>query len=147
MARVLNFEQGLNDLVQIVLKSKNRPTIISIHGFPNSGKTELRVRAHRILQKQGKMGWIAMCKTPIAELPQHPEGPDYFLIEDLQFIWPSKTYALDNFSRFPDLSSYIAKRFCQEKLPRGVAEAIENGDYQIIIENPAATVKSDPHSR
>ncbi len=56
----LNFKEGLDYIVKTVMDSDRKPTIVAILGPANSGKSELRFGAHRLLGIHGKTGLACM---------------------------------------------------------------------------------------
>ena len=138
LLKINTFEEGLERVISTVLNGQTRPVIVSINWSANSGKTELRKKAHENLDiKHGKRGWIGLRGDSLDRFIQYPEGPDYFLIEDTgPFPLAADNYALEFFGKKPDLRVYINR-----KIPPELVEKLTEREYDLVIENSTATNK------
>jgi len=135
----INFEEGVEKLLKITLKHKNKPLLVGIFGHPNSGKTELRIKTRDKLYKTGKFGWIGMNRDSLDRYPGEKKDIEYYLIEDIGAPICAERYALENFGKKLDLKIYMAQNFNPEaSLPW---KDLKNNVYDLIIENPKANNK------
>ena len=134
-----SFVDGINEIVQIALTERTKPVLISVHGLPNSGKTELCKRVMKELF--AKKGWSSVTGT-VGDSPNKMGmrlNPDCVFMEDMTYTASVDNYARELFGRMPDLRVYIARDV--DNSPSHLKELFEKGSYGIIIENPEATVK------
>ena len=136
-----NFQNGLEYVVNSVLRGDHKPIIVSVVGPPNSGKSELRLRSHRRLSSSGQHGWVGMRGDTLDRFPKYDGELDYFIFEDVGGYTLGDSYSLENFGKTPNLRVYITKQFILETLPSLMIKDIEEGIYELIIENPVAVNK------
>ncbi|MBR9675405.1 hypothetical protein GOV05_00160 [Candidatus Woesearchaeota archaeon] len=144
MIEVVGFERGVEKVVDTVLSSGETPSLVSIHGFPNNGKTQLRSTARNKLFDKGVMGWVGMCGDSLDSLTRYDEEPSFYLIEDLYYTSMVQRYTTKHFGRLPELSIFITKKFDMVTVSPLIKELILAEVYGLIIENPSAVVKN-PH--
>jgi len=134
--KIVSFEQGLDYVVQTILKTKDkeRPILISIHGNPNAGKTEfIKTAVNLLFNNFYVLGYGCVCRD-------NPQGllendPDFLLIDDLPHPFSINRYTKGYFSRPPNFSVYLSKELIKNLHPELVSEILEDG-YNLIIENP-----------
>lgn len=140
--RVLQFKDGLSFVVDRILNGKKHPVIVAIFGPRDSGKTKLReVARDRLHREFGKSGLSVMCGTDLYDYPQYHSGLDFLLVEDVGDYVSTDAYVLRYFTKFPDLSVYITQKFSMESLEPQARALIQEGVYDLVIENPQATKK------
>lgn len=142
--KTLNFEQGIDFIAKTILEKKERvnPVLISIHGYPNAGKTELMFRAVSLLyKKHGVEGRGCICNDNLEEVLRGND-PAFLIIEDLPQPerFGVKRYTKKYFGRDPDLSVYITKKLVKD-LPIGLINQIQKSAYHLTIENPKSRDK------
>ena len=133
------FEEGPSGIIKTVLEGKEKPVLVSIHGFPHSGKTELRKRAAKALSDKGIYGLSGM-EGDSVQKSGGIQNPGYFLIEDMPYTESADEYTMRLFGRKPDLKVLIMKK--DKILPAGILECAEQGTYGLIIENELASRKN-----
>jgi len=139
---IKNFEEGLEYILTNILEGKDKPVLVSVHGVPHSGKTEFRKRIHYSAEKLGKKGWIGMCGDSLDKFKIHTETPDYFIMEDTQYVNGVDMYTEQNFGKLPDLRVYISKNFSFDPISPFIKLKMEEGLYGLIIENPQASERN-----
>lgn len=139
----ITFEEGINTLVRKITEAtqqQNTPFIISIHGYPNAGKTELVKRMHEVMAKKGIPGISTKCDWPKKYIP-HIDSPKYFLIEDLAEKFTSINYAQKLYKKTPDMSIFIARSYAPKDFSIAVLDEYTKEGYDLFIVNPMARIK------
>lgn len=140
--RVMQFEDGLSFIVDRIVNGKEPPVIVAIFGPRDGGKTKLREATRDKLHREfGKSGLSVMCGTDLNDYPQYHTGLDFLLVEDVGTYVSADAYAMRYFAKFPDLSVYITPKFSMEGLEPQARALVQEGAYDLIIENPQATEK------
>ena len=139
---ILDFNAGIDYVVQTILNEPERPVLVSIHGAPHTGKTELRRKVRYELEvSHGKRGWGGMQGSSLEGLRAVTGDPDYFLIEDMPYTEAVDLYTRTLFNRTPHLKVFITREFVPSSLGALSRQDIEAGIYGLIIINPDATDK------
>lgn len=139
---IKNFEDGLVFVINTILEGKDKPVLVSIMGYPNSGKSELRKRAHYKLRDTfGKFGWIGMGGDSLDRFAQTKGCPDYFIMEDMPYADIVDKHTRSTFNRLPDLKVFMSKEFSLASLTVNLRNDIGEGKYGLVIDNPLATEK------
>ena len=139
---IADFEGGLDEIIQTVLRQQKRPCLVAIHGAPDSGKTTLKLRAARALEKRGMLGWAGKGEDAPEKIGKRTiKRPAYILVEDLEYTASTNLYTREVFGRTADLRVYITDRLNLAELPPALREDIKRGVYNLIVENQYAKRK------
>lgn len=143
--QTISFEEGLSRLENAILTTKRKPIIISIHGVPNSGKTELRIKLVRKLSIQHKVnGASGMRGDSLDKMCFYShESPQYVLFEDMVFTAECEEASRELFGREQDIKIYIARRINTQEF-YSYCERFKQ-KYDMIITNPDAKNKNKPY--
>lgn len=139
---IISFEEGLAKIIHKILSAKRKPAIISIHGSPNSGKTELIKQVSIKLAKEHKIyGARGMSGDSLDKMGFYScTSPQYVLLEDMMFTDACDSMSLKMFGHKQDLTAYIAQKIDEQAL-RTNCEKLKQ-EYDLIINNPAAKNKN-----
>lgn len=136
--KTLNFEQGLEYVVDEIVKSNERPFVLTVIGQPNSGKSELRLQVKERLATLGIYGWSGMQGDSSERMGKYfVSNPQYVLIEDVTTYECSDRFSRELFARNPDLRVYMKRP--EAGIPVNDFNDIHSGVYGFVIENPHAT--------
>jgi hypothetical protein len=135
----VDFETGLDSVVNAIVQGKNKPFVVTIVGLPNSGKSELRLRAKERLSVLGIYGWGGMAYNDLERIaqPKVVTNPQFVFIEDVLFHEGSDQCSREFFGKDPDLRVYMFRR--GTNIPREEVESMRLGLYNVVIENSCAT--------
>lgn len=137
---VVDYASGLEYIINTILNSLSKPTIIAITGMPNSGKTRLRLTARDLLSEYKGITCIEG-----NDLRSHGKGIwwnevselDYILIEDIIYT-STMHYSLSVLGKKPDKILYMITRL--DDLSDYLEE--EKQIFDAIIYNPLAKKKT-----
>ena len=136
--KIVSFEHGIERIIKTILTQPSAPTIITIHGVPNSGKTELRRRIFNTLCDTHQVyGWSGIEGDSLEKLSHYGLilNPVYALFECTEVTEPASLYVQDILHKKPDVRVYITKQIIIKGL---LAEQVSKGEYTLFIENPQA---------
>lgn len=138
----MSFEEGKDYIVNTILEVKDlfKPVLVSVHGNPDAGKTELTVGIINDLYKSKKiLGMSSQCRDNLEDVIEH--DPAFILLEDLPGKYRALEHFIDYFERGPNISVLITrqplKSYSQFELKKVYKE-----NYDAVIENPKAREKN-----
>jgi len=133
---ILTFEEGLEWTIERIRTASVKPYIISLHGYPNAGKSTFGRRCRdKLFQDDHLSGAVVMCGDRNVNLI-YRYACDFLFIEDMPGIITVQNYAQELFGNYPDQYFLMTRSLQQSDLPFEVS-----GFYHRIIVNPAATIK------
>ena len=142
---IISFEDGLAKIVDKILTAKRKPAVISIHGFPNSGKTELIKRVSIKLAKEHKIyGARGMSGDSLDKMGFYScAQAQYMLLEHMIFTDACDEISQKLFGHKQDLTAYIAQKVDEKKLAANCEKFKQ--EYGLIINNPNAKNKNSQY--
>lgn len=131
MAKIRRFKKGIEEIMNEIMSSREKPYIASINGRPNSGKTELRKILIENTHNKNKKIWSGMGES---RYPIYNSDTDCCFIEDIDY-WPSAwMFSKEYFGKEADIRVYLV-------ISRNEITKTKHKEYDMIIINPEAKIK------
>ena len=136
----LDFDQGIQTVIKGILDSKEKPFVVSVTGFSNSGKTTFCKTVHNQLHEvHGIRGWYGQMGADRFALGRW-KVPEYFLVEDQPPASRQLTkYTQQLLGKDPDMMVYIIPALVEHS--HGLLEHDSAELYDVVIENVGAVSK------
>lgn len=140
----MSFDKGKDHLVKTILEIKDlfRPVLVSVHGYPDAGKTQLTMNVIDALYTNHKIfGMSCQCYDNLDNIMVHNPVPAFVLLEDLPGRYRALEHFITYFESSPNVSVYITRQPIKD-LPLNELRKIYSENYDVIIENPQAREKN-----
>ncbi len=140
----MSFDEGKDYLVKTILEIKDlfRPVLVSVHGYPDAGKTEITMSVIDALYTNHKIfGMSCQCRDNLDDIMAHDPVPAFLLMEDLPERFRVLEHFITYFERGPNLSVYITRQPMKD-LPLADLKKIYRENYDVVIENLKAREKN-----
>lgn len=145
--RGLDFEEGVREMVKRVLETKQRPVLIAVYGWPNSGKTKLIEEVIALLENAGltvSNGEGALSPLTFDMLRQY--GLYYGEVLLFHCAWDRTKKGMDERRDYEDPNALAEDAGDKINLNVGIynpdhGKPEMSGEYDLMIRNPYSAVK------
>ena len=138
----VDFNKGIESIIKTIEIGKDKPTIVTINGLPDSGKTKLMIDTQKILFSNNIQGWSGMSNQEFdLYFRDDVPIPVYVLLEDVGPFFASDNFVLSYFGKNPDLRVYIYRQMLLSEHIDLIKDQRNYDAYGLIIENPDAMIK------
>ena len=148
MTKILSLEEGVQEVITRIKAVEEKPILVAIYGWPNSGKSYLISQVGNYFKDNG----LLMAKFSGAASPYTFERMSWPVRDEMLYLfhcaWERKTY-FPAWTRDED-PDVLAERIAGKKVHLNTAifnpgmYEIPEGDYDFIISNPNSVKKNLP---
>ncbi|MBI2103106.1 hypothetical protein HYT55_04655 [Candidatus Woesearchaeota archaeon] len=130
------FEESLEWIITKIRTATRKPYIVSLHGYPNAGKSTFGWHCRDRLFKEHHLSGPTIMRGDTNHELIYRYALDFLFLEDQPGILSAQRYTQELFNRPPDQYFLLAHSLQHHELPIELS-----GFYHRIIVNPAATIK------
>lgn len=130
------FEESLEWTIEIIRTATRKPYIVSLHGYPNTGKSTFGRRCRDILYQNDHLSGAVVMSGDENHQFIYRHARDFLILEDQPGIIGAQGYTRELFGYEPDQYFLLTRSPHWNEFPFEVS-----GFYHRIIVNPAATIK------
>ena len=141
MIKRLGFVEAAEYLADSIVfenSTGNKPFIINLHGYPDSGKRDLSKAVRELLMQKGIIGWTGNAGEDsdyFRDFIAH-HNPSYFIFKDVPINNSAARYVNETFNKNPDLKIIITSGYDTEVIEHPmVIDEIANKQYDLIVDN------------
>ena len=138
-----SFEQGLEITIETILAASRqttmeKPVVISLHGFPNVGKSTFGRRCRDQLYREHNSIGAVIMRDDQNRAFIYRYAQDFLFIEDQPGVIGVQTYSWDLFGRRPNFYFLMIR---ETTFPINSAIELLTNPYDLLISNPNARDK------